>query len=89
MKYRVEDLEAILGISLKNDDYETVNGFITNHLEHVPTESDVGFSFAFEGYDFEILSVDKHVIGKALVKKVREGEKDKELLNDSPKNDNI
>lgn len=85
----LEDLEAILGISLKNDDYETVNGFITNHLEHVPTESDVGFSFAFEGYDFEILSVDKHVIGKALVKKVREGEIDKELLNDSPKNDNI
>ena len=55
----------------------------------MPTKSDVGFSFAFEGYDFEILSVDKHVIGKALVKKVRAGEKDTELLNDSPKHDKI
>ena len=85
----LEDLEAVLSIPLKAEDYETVSGFITDHLEHVPTESDVGFSFVYEGYVFEVLSVEKHIIGSALVHKVREAEKDMELLNDSAKNDNI
>ncbi len=85
----LEDLEEVLGISLKTDDYETLNGFLTDRLTHVPTEEDVGFTFNFEGYSFEILSVDKHIIEKTRVKKLPKEENDKELLNDSVKNDNI
>ena len=85
----LDDLEEVLGISLKTEEYETLNGFMTYHLAHIPTEEDVGFTYNYEGYSFEVMSVDKHVIGKTMVKKLPKEENDKELLNDSVKNDNI
>lgn len=85
----LDDLEEVLGISLKTEEYETLNGFLTYHLSHIPTEEDIGFTYAYEGFSFEILSVDKHIIEKTRVKKLPKEENDKELLNDSPKNDNI
>ena len=85
----LEELEEKLGIELNIEEYETLNGFITSRLQHVPMESDVGTVLEAEGYSFEILSVEKHIIGKTMVKKLPKEEKDKELLNDSEKNDNI
>ena len=63
----LEDAEEELGISIRTDEYETLNGFLTFHLGHVPTTEDIGFAYDFEGFRFEILSVEKHVIDKVHV----------------------
>lgn len=65
----LEDIEEVLGIEIQTDEYETLNGFMTFHLNHIPTAEDIGFVYHFEGYSFEILSVLKHVIDKVKVVK--------------------
>ena len=85
----LEDLDRILETGIANEDYTTLSGYITDHLKHIPTDADAGFTFYDQGYDFTIDSVEKHIIKKAVIKKAPEAEKDKEFLNDSVKNDNI
>ena len=65
----LEDLEETLGVDFEVEEYDTLNGFITDRLQHIPTQEDVGFSFNEKGFSFEIESVNKHVIQKALIKK--------------------
>ena len=86
---QLEDIDKVLQTELVNEEYDTLSGFITDHLKHIPTDADAGFTFSASGYDFTVESVEKHVIKKALIKKTAEAEKDKEFLNDSAKNDNI
>ncbi len=74
----LEELEEVLGVSFETEEYETLNGFLISHLQHIPTPEDVGYSFEEKGYRFEVLSVEKHIIGKALIKRISEKEKKEE-----------
>ncbi|MBR4580329.1 MAG: HlyC/CorC family transporter [Lachnospiraceae bacterium] len=74
----LEEVEEALGIKFETEEYETLNGFMISNLEHIPTADDIGFSFVSNGFTFEILSVENHIIGKALVKRT---EKTDEQVN--------
>ena len=68
----LEELEEELQTEFKSEEYETLNGYIISHLQHIPTSEDIGFTFEENGFSFEILSVDKHIIEHALVKHVKD-----------------
>lgn len=50
-----------LDIEFSNENIETVNGFMTYNLGHIPQEGEK-FSFEFKGYLFEIISVKNRVV---------------------------
>jgi putative hemolysin len=59
-----------LGIDLPGDrDYATVAGFALSVLKHIP---DVGESFAFAGWRFEIVDMDGRKIDKLLASEVKQ-----------------
>lgn len=63
----LEDLSNVFSVTFPNGEYKTLSGFIVDHLEHIPTKEDLGFSFSFENLRIEILSVENHVVEKALI----------------------
>lgn len=63
----LDDVEKVLGIDLGNHKMETLNGYLTFLLEHIPTEEDVEINA--NGYRFQILSVDNNIIQKVRVEK--------------------
>ena len=68
----LEELEEVLGVTFETEEYETLNGYMISYLKHIPTNEDKGFSFEEKGYRFEILSVERHIIGKALIQKIKD-----------------
>ncbi len=68
----LEELEEVLGVTFETEEYETLNGYMISYLKHIPTDEDKGFSFEQKGYRFEILSVERHIIGKALIQKIKD-----------------
>lgn len=64
----LDDVEEVLGIDLGNHEMETLNGYLTFLLEHIPTEEDV--EITANGYRFQILSVDNNIIQKVRVEKL-------------------
>ena len=64
----LDDVEEVLGIDLGNHEMETLNGYLTFLLEHIPTEEDV--EIEANGYRFQILSVDNNIIQKVRVEKL-------------------
>lgn len=64
----LDDVEEVLGINLGNHEMETLNGYLTFLLEHIPTEEDVEIDA--NGYRFQILSVDNNIIQKVRVEKL-------------------
>ena len=51
----VEDINELLDLTLPNEDWDTVGGFIFGTLEHVP---EVGESIVHEGWRFEVDEID-------------------------------
>jgi CBS domain containing-hemolysin-like protein len=51
----VEDINELLDLSLPNEDWDTVGGFIFGTLEHVP---EVGESVLYEGWSFDVDEID-------------------------------
>jgi putative hemolysin len=51
----IEDVNELLDITLPNEDWDTVGGFIFGTLEHVP---DIGESVAHEGWRFTVDEID-------------------------------
>lgn len=64
----LEDVEEVLSIDLQDQDFETLNGYLTSLLEHIPTEKDK--EIVANGYCFQILSVKNNVIQKLRVEKI-------------------
>lgn len=56
----LDEVEELLGISFEGEEFETLNGFLTDRLGRIPEESD-HFETEYEGYRFEILEVENHV----------------------------
>lgn len=64
----LDDVEEVLGIDLGDHEFETLNGYLTSLLEHIPTEEDKEINA--NGYCFQILSVENNIIQKIRVEKI-------------------
>lgn len=54
--------------SSKNDDYDTIGGFIFNYSGTIPTEN---FSFTFDNFKFTVKEVRNKRINKVLIEKIK------------------
>ncbi len=64
-KAMLEDVEKALHISIESEDYDTLSGYLTEKLGHIPTNDDRGHVIEDEplGYRFRILSISGTMIG--------------------------
>ncbi|MDO4647124.1 MAG: hemolysin family protein [Eubacteriales bacterium] len=67
----LEDVFERLGIPMKSDDFETLNGYLTSVLGHIPTKKDLDKEIVTNGYSFRVLSLGNKTIGKVKVEKVQ------------------
>lgn len=72
----LDDLETQLKIEFETDDIETVSGFITDKLGHVPEESDEGFAFVYSGYSFTVTKVKNRLVREVEAEKFGKDEND-------------
>ncbi len=63
----LEDLSTLLHKDFENDDFDTINGLLTDKLGHIPGENDTD-PLIINGFSFEIMQVENHVIKTVLVK---------------------
>ncbi len=64
----VEKLENIFSLELKEEDFDTVGGFVFAKLGRIPSE---GESLEWKGIKFTILSADKRRIRKVRIKEIK------------------
>lgn len=62
------ELSEKLDIDFSKEEFETLNGLLISHLEHIPQEDDL-FDIDYGGYNFKVLSVQNKVIQTVLVTK--------------------
>ena len=67
----LEDVEEELDVDFGDVDFETLNGYLTNILGHIPTDKDVDTVIPAVGYCFTILSIGNKTIGKVKVEKAK------------------
>ncbi len=67
----LDELEEQLSVDLKEENFDTVNGFVISRLEHIPQEGEE-FEFIHEGYRFKILEVKDRMIQSVLAVKLPE-----------------
>lgn len=65
----LEELEEKLDISLEEENFDTVNGFVISRLEHIPEEGEK-FEFKCQGYLFRILEVKDRMVQSVMASKV-------------------
>lgn len=65
---QLEDLEELLDIDFDEEDYDTLNGYLIDCLDRIPSE-DEKCMVQFEGYVFRVLSVDNNTIRKVRIEK--------------------
>lgn len=68
----LEDVEEELGIDFGDVEMETLNGFLTELLGHIPAESDLDTEITAYGYRFKILSLGNRTIGKVRAEKIND-----------------
>jgi putative hemolysin len=66
---RLEDVEDKLGISFGDVMFETLNGYLTSLLGHIPAGEDIDRELEACGYRFKILSLGNKVVGKVRAQK--------------------
>ena len=69
----LEEVSEKLGIEFPDDGYETLNGFMTDRLGHVPKTGE-DFATDYEGYRFRIAYVKGRVIQSVRCRKISETE---------------
>ncbi len=67
----LEDVAEELDIDFGDSEFETLNGYLTNLLGHIPTKKDMDTEIVTNGYRFEILSLGNKTIGKVRASKVK------------------
>lgn len=73
----LRELEEKLDISLDEENFDTVNGFVISKLEHIP-EKDEEFEFQCQGYLFRILEVKERMVQSVMVSKIIQPEAEEE-----------
>ncbi|MDD3338736.1 MAG: hemolysin family protein [Lachnospiraceae bacterium] len=76
----LEQVGEVLQVDFDDEEFETLNGYLTALLDHIPNEDDKEVSG--RGFLFQILSVDKHIIQKVRVDKLPEEEEGEETCQD-------
>ena len=77
-KALLEDVEKVLKKDINKDNYDTLSGYLTEKLGHIPTSEDRGREIedAELGYRFRILSINGTMIGWLDVSKIARGIQD-------------
>lgn len=65
----LKDLEDILDIEFEKDEYETLNGFMVDMLDRIPSEGET-FVVEYKGYKFTTLEVDNNAIESVKIEKI-------------------
>lgn len=76
----LKQVSEVLQTDFENEDYETLNGYLTFLLDHIPNESDE--EVCDKGFSFQILKVEKHIIQKVRVERITEEEGEKKVCQD-------
>ena len=71
----IKDIEDILEANLPVEDYDTLSGFILGQLGRFPEENEE-VEIVFNGYKFEIMTIENKIITKVRVTKLDESELD-------------
>lgn len=66
----LEDVAEELDIEFDSQEFETLNGYLTSKLGHIPTEQDLDREIAANGYRFKIVSLGNKTIGKVRAEKI-------------------
>ncbi len=66
----LEDVFERLGIPMQSHDFETLNGYLTSILGHIPTKKDLDKEIVTDGYSFRVLSLGNKTIGKVKAEKI-------------------
>lgn len=66
-KISIDEFNEIMGTELKDEDYETLGGFMYDHLDKIPT---MGDSFTFENLTFTVLTTRERRVTKVRVERV-------------------
>ncbi len=70
----LEDVEEELKIDFGDLDFETLNGYLTSLLGHIPVEKDLDKEIVANGYRFKILSLGNKTIDKVRAEKINDKE---------------
>ena len=65
-----DELDDMTGLRVPEGEYETLAGFILDHLQRIPTPGEV---FRFGGWEFQIESVDRHRVDTVRLRPVPAG----------------
>lgn len=65
----LEELEDLLGLSFDKEEYETLNGFMIDRLDRIPSE-DEQCVVDYEGYRFTTTEVDNNTIQSVKIEKI-------------------
>lgn len=74
-KVPLKELEERFQISFREEEFETLNGFLIARMDKIPEENEE-FEVDVDGYNFRILSVENKMIQSVLVTKIRKEEED-------------
>ena len=75
----ITDVEEKLEISFGDVEMETLSGYLTEMLGHIPSHDDINRQISANGYKFTILSLGNRTIGRVKAEKL----KDNEINNDT------
>jgi len=65
-----DELEDLTGVKVPDGDYETLAGFILEHLQRIPSAGEV---LLFQGWEFLVESIDRHRIDTVRLRRVAAG----------------
>ena len=68
------DVGQELDIDFGDVEMETLNGYLTEHLGHIPTQDDLDREIVANGYRFKILSLGNRTIGRVRAEKINDKE---------------
>lgn len=73
----LDELSEQLGITMEEEVFDTVNGFVISRLEHIPEEGEE-FEFQYKGYLFKIIEAKNLMVQSVSASKMPETEQDEE-----------
>lgn len=65
---QLDELEDLLSIKFDEEDFDTINGYLVNCLDHIPQPGET-CAVQFDGYTFEVKQVDRKMIKKVRISK--------------------
>ena len=83
----LSELSEKLSVDFSDEEFETLNGLMTAHLEHIP-QDDETFDMDYGGYHFKVLSVQNKVIQTVLVTKCKDKKEENKEENNEEKKEN-